>query len=77
MSCFDNVVDDYLRAAARKETSGKTVTFYLGGAGRPEFQWSSTTCEGPGHGHAPPLYYNPHCVLETCVPAIPAAPQST
>ena len=44
------MVVDYLRAAACGATSSKTVTFYLGGAGRPGFNtWSSTTSEGPGH----------------------------
>ncbi len=32
------MVVHYLRAAARKATSGKTVTLFLGGAGRPEFE---------------------------------------
>ncbi len=34
---FENVVDDYLRAAARKATEGKAVTFYFVGACRPGF----------------------------------------
>ncbi len=36
----DNVVFDYLRAAARKVTRGKAVTFYLLGNGRPNFQYT-------------------------------------
>jgi hypothetical protein len=30
------MVADYLRETARKTTSGKTVTFYLGGVGWPD-----------------------------------------
>ncbi len=37
MDFFENVVVDYLRAAARGATSGKTVTFSLVGAARPDF----------------------------------------
>ncbi len=33
------MVDDYIRVAARGATKGKTVTFYLDGAGRPDFQY--------------------------------------
>ncbi len=47
------MVVDYLRAVARGAASGKTVTFYLGGAGRPGFYtWSATPSEAPGQGHA-------------------------
>ncbi len=38
MYSFGNMVVDYLRAAACKATHGKTVTFYLGGAGKPIFK---------------------------------------
>ncbi len=34
MSCFDIMVVDYLRAAARKATNGKTETLPLVKAGR-------------------------------------------
>ncbi len=39
MGFSENMIADYLQAAARGATSGKTVTFYLGGAGRPDFQY--------------------------------------
>ncbi len=33
------MVVDYLRAAARGATNGKTMVLYLGRAGRPDFQY--------------------------------------
>jgi hypothetical protein len=36
MVLLESMVIDYLRAAARGATSNETVTFYLGGAGRPD-----------------------------------------
>ncbi len=37
MDLFENMVVDYVRAAACGTTSGKTETLYLGGVGRPKF----------------------------------------
>ncbi len=47
-----NLVDDYLRVAARKATNGKTLTLYLGKPGRVFSTWLSTSSEGSSHGHA-------------------------
>ncbi len=56
MDSFGNMDVDYLRAAARKATTGKTATFTLAG---PACQilttWSTTTSEGSGHGQASPV----------------------
>ncbi len=37
MGGFEKLIVDYLRAAARKATNGKTVTFFLSGAFGPGF----------------------------------------
>ncbi len=50
---FENIVVDYLWAAARGATNGKTVSFYLGGADRPDFLYMAVDyIREPGRGQA-------------------------
>ncbi len=49
------MVVDYFRAAAREATSGKTVTFYLGGVGQPDFEYMVVDyLRGPWQRARPP-----------------------
>ncbi len=55
-----NLVVDLLRAAARGATSGKTVTSYLSGVGRPDFQYMVVgSLRGPWPRARPPCMTKP------------------
>ncbi len=46
MDALQNMIVDYLRAAARKATNGKTLAFYLGEAGRTGLSPNSMSIGG-------------------------------